>query len=116
MLVIPLQRKLIQGNEMKKITKGKKSDGVTRYIIDLRKEGGGRKYFSTEQAAQDYLEHQVRQVEGGRKDDREQKTEWTFDALMESYIDELNYKGKNIHPVNIVLFLFNVNFHCTFLC
>jgi len=105
LLVIPLQRKLTQGNEMKKITKGKR-DGVTRYIIDLRKDGGGRKYFSTEQAAQDYLDHQVKQLEGVRKDDREQKTEWTFDALMESYIDELNYKGKNIHNKIRTMFFF----------
>tara|TARA_R110002020_G_scaffold336283_2_gene551449 strand:+ start:858 stop:2042 length:1185 start_codon:yes stop_codon:yes gene_type:complete len=83
-----------------KIKEGMK-EGSKRYIVDLRKLGLGRKYFTTFLAAKNFLKNQERQLDGVRVpkfvDERENKIDFNFDKVITDYIEELNYNGKNVH-------------------
>mgnify|MGYP001189887023 FL=1 len=83
----------------------RKNNGKTVYCLDLRDSGHGRKFFKTKEAAQDYMDQQAKQLVGVRES-RDKKTDWTFDTLIENYIDELNFKGKNVHNKIRTMYMF----------
>ena len=82
-----------------------KNHGKISYVVDLRESRNGRKFFKTKEAAQDYMDLQVKQLQGVREG-RDKKTEWTFDTLIKSYIEELEYKGKNVHNKIRTMYMF----------
>lgn len=85
--------------------KRQKNNGKLSYVVDLRDKGHKRKYFKTKADAQDYMDLQVKQLQGVRES-RNKKTDWTFDTLIKSYIDELQYKGKNVHNKIRTMYMF----------
>jgi len=76
-------------------------EGKKRYIVDLRKLGMGRKYFTSHSAAEHFVASQQRQLEGVRVpkvvDDRENKIDRDFERVITDYIEELKFNGKNAH-------------------
>ena len=76
-------------------------EGKKRYIVDLRKHGLGRKYFTSHSAAEHFIASQQRQLEGVRVpkvvDDRENKIDRDFERVITDYIEELKFNGKNAH-------------------
>ncbi len=74
----------------------RKNNGKTVYCLDLRDSGYGRKFFKTKEAAQDYWDQQAKQLLGVREG-RDKKTDWTFDQLLDVFIEHLENVGKNAH-------------------
>tara|TARA_B100000963_G_scaffold75955_1_gene64089 strand:+ start:920 stop:2071 length:1152 start_codon:yes stop_codon:yes gene_type:complete len=74
----------------------RKNNGKTVYCLDLRDSGYGRKFFKSKEAAQDYMDQQAKQLLGVREG-RDKKTDWTFDQLLDVYIEHLGNVGKNAH-------------------
>ena len=74
------------------------------FVVDLRNFGGGRKHFATKIEATDYLQSQKKQIEGVRVS-RENKTEWTFQYLIDQYRERLKSR-KNAHNKERSMFEF----------
>ncbi len=81
-----------------------KSVKKTPYVVDLRNVGGGRKHFATKIEATDYLQSQKKQIEGVRTS-RQNKTEWTFQVLIDQYRERLKSR-KNAHNKERSMFEF----------
>lgn len=76
--------------------KRQKKNGKIVYVVDMRDSGNGRKFFKTKEDAQDYMDQQAKQLLGIRET-RERKTDWTFDQMIDVYIEHLENVGKNAH-------------------
>ena len=76
--------------------KRQKNHGKISYVVDLRESGNGRKFFKTKEDAQDYMDQQAKQLLGIRET-RDRKTDWTFDQMIDVYIEHLENVGKNAH-------------------
>ena len=81
-----------------------KSVKNTPFVVDLRNFGSGRKHFATKQDALDYIENQKKQIEGVRTS-RENKFEWTFQMLIDQYMERLKTR-KNSHNKQRSMFEF----------
>jgi len=81
-----------------------KSHGKTPWVVDLRKFGGTIELFAIKQEALNYLENQMKQIEGVRTS-RESKSEWTFQYLIDQYRERLKSR-KNAHNKERSMFKF----------
>jgi integrase len=81
-----------------------KSHGKKPWGVDLRKFGGSIEMFATKDEASNYMKSQMKQIEGVRVS-RENKTEWTFQYLIDQYRERLKSR-KNAHNKERSMFEF----------